>query len=183
MGALDARTQTDRRNLKDLKQTHGGARRKAGMPIVYKTRKTIEKEQAREITRKIITENLEELLDAQIKNAIGIRHLMMRDAATGKLRRVGSDINDAELTKAQIDAALKTGDAFWIYTKDPSVQAFTDLMNRSLDKPAQQVSVKGSDTGPIVIRWEDTLEARLHSGRERVRQLRHDNAATETDAE
>jgi hypothetical protein len=24
--------------------------------------------------------------------------------------------------------------AFWIYSKDPSVQAFTDLMNRALDK-------------------------------------------------
>jgi hypothetical protein len=30
-----------------------------------------------------------------------------------------------------------SGNASWIYTKDPSVQAFTDLMNRALDKPGR----------------------------------------------
>jgi hypothetical protein len=132
---------------------------------------------------KIITENLEELLDAQIKNAIGIRHLLMRDPATGKLRRVATDTNNPELTKAQIDAALRTGDAFWIYTKDPSAQAFTDLMNRAFDKPAQHVNVAGSNVGPIVLTRQDTLEERLNAGRERVRQLRNDNAATASKAE
>ena len=129
------------------------------MPKGYKTRKTIEKERAREVAREIITEHLEELLDAQIKNAIGIRHLLMRDPATGKLKRVGSDSNDAELTNAQIDVALKTGDAFWIYTKDPSVAAFTDLMNRALDKPAPHVNVAGPMSGPLSldgrIRWRN----------------------------
>jgi hypothetical protein len=99
------------------------------------------------------------------------------------LKRVGSDINDAELTKAQIDVPLETGDAFWIYTKDPSGQALIDLMNRALDRPAQHVSVKGDDSGPIVLRWEDTLDERLHAGRERVRQLTNDKESTESKAE
>ena len=61
------------------------------------------------IARKIFIENLEELLDAQIKKAIGIRHLLMRDPATGKLSRVATDTNNPELTKARIDAALRPG--------------------------------------------------------------------------
>ena len=45
-----------------------------------------------------------------------------------------------------------------IYTNDPNVQAFTDLMNRALDKPAQQTKVTGTDDGPITIRWLDHPE-------------------------
>ena len=40
-----------------------------------------------------------------------------------------------------MDAALATGRSFWLFTKDPSIQAFTDLMNRSLDKPTEQVQM------------------------------------------
>ena len=41
---------------------HGGA----GMPKGHKTRKTIEKEQAREVMREIIAE-MEEMLDARLR--------------------------------------------------------------------------------------------------------------------
>ena len=78
-------------------------------------------------------------------NIVGIRHLMMRDPKTGKFERVTGDAK-------QIDKALKTKTAFWIYTKDPNVQAFTDLMNRALDKPAEYVEIAGA--GSITIRWQ-----------------------------
>ena len=67
---------------------------------------------------------------------------MGRDPKTGKFERV---TGDAE----QIDKALKTDNACWIYTKDPNVQAFTDLMNRAIDKPMEQVQVSGADGGPL----------------------------------
>jgi hypothetical protein len=38
------------------------------------------------------------------------------------------------------------------------VQAFTDLLNRALDKPAEQVQVSGADGGPLVIRWQQGEE-------------------------
>src|SRR5215475_7779730 len=79
-------------------------------------------------------------------NILGIRHLMMRDPKTGKFERITGDAK-------QIDEALKTDNAFWIYTKDPSVQAFTDLLNRAIDKPAEHVQVAG-DGSPIVIHWQ-----------------------------
>lgn len=126
----------------------GGKRPGAGKPKGYKAPKTLEKLEAREFLRKYITAKLQPLADAQIDNALGIRHLMMRDPATGKFERVTGE-------PAQIDEALKSDNAFWIYTKDPSVQAFTDLLNRALDKPAEQVKVTGDDGGPVIFKWQE----------------------------
>ena len=63
---------------------------------------------------------------------------------------------DPIVAEAQIDAALASGNLFWIYTKDHSVQAFTDLMNRALDKPTEQVQLQ--EQGAIVIRWKDSTD-------------------------
>ena len=107
---------------------------------------TLRKEEARELVRQYVTERLPQFLDAMSDNIVGIRHLMMRDPKTGKFERVTGDAK-------QIDKALKTKTAFWIYTKDPNVQAFTDLLNRCIDKPAEHVRVTG-DGGPLIIRWQ-----------------------------
>ena len=95
-------------------------------------------------------------MQAQIDNAMGIKHLMMRDPKTGKFERVAKDATDPKVAEAQIDAALTSGNSFWIYTKDPSVQAFTDLMNRALDKPTEQVQLQ--EQGAIEIRWKDSTD-------------------------
>src|SRR5262244_3371756 len=126
---------------------HGGARPGGGRPRGKKMLKTLEKEQAREYVRQVVTARLESLLEAQLDNAEGIRQLMMRDPKTGKFERITGDAK-------QIDKALKSKNACWIYTKDPNVQAFTDLMNRALDKPSEHVSITGADDGPLVIRWQ-----------------------------
>jgi len=106
---------------------------------------TLAKAEAREKVRQYVTERLGEFLDAMADNVLGIRHLMMRDPKTGKFERITGDAK-------QIDKALKSNNACWIYTKDPDVQAFTDLMNRALDRPAEHVQVVGSGGGPIAIR-------------------------------
>src|SRR5215831_17106315 len=80
---------------------------------------------------------------------------MMRYPKTGKFER----ITDVE----QIDEALKTDTAFWIYTKDPNVQAFTDLLTRALDKPAEHVHVAGHDGSPLVMRWQRDEDGTLDS--------------------
>jgi hypothetical protein len=95
--------------------------------------------------RQYVTEHLEPLLAAQVDNAVGIKHFMMRDPKTGKFERITGDAK-------QIDKALKTKNAFWIYTKDPNVPAFTDLMNRAIDKPAEHIQIE--DAGSITIRWQ-----------------------------
>jgi hypothetical protein len=67
----------------------------------------------------------------------------------GKCSRVEDD--------AHIERLLTDGEErkdYWIFAKDPSVQALTDLLNRALDKPAEQErAVKLS--GTLKIRWQD----------------------------
>jgi hypothetical protein len=65
---------------------NGGARPGAGRPKGRKLLKTLEKEQAREYVRQMVTARLESLLEAQLDNAEGIRHLMMRDPKTASLK-------------------------------------------------------------------------------------------------
>src|SRR5215831_6578281 len=133
---------------------HGGKREGAGYPKGVKWPSTLRKEEARELVRRYVTERLPEYLAAMSDNITGIRHLMMRDPKTGKFERVSGDAK-------QIDKALKTKTAFWIYTKEPNVQAFTDLLNRALDRPAEHVQLEGADGGPLVIRWQTDEEPKL----------------------
>jgi hypothetical protein len=120
--------------------------RPPGRPKGSKTQKTLEKEEARALLRRLVTAELEPLARAQIDNAKGISHFMLRDPKTGKFERI--------LDHEQILAALNSGDpsSYYIYTKDPSIQAFTDLMNRALDKPVEQTSVDFK--GPLTVKWE-----------------------------
>ena len=117
------------------------------MPKGYRTRKTLDKEAAREALREMVKTRLAEMVEAQMDNAMGIRHLMLRDPKTGKFERVTDE--------AGIDAALASeGQAVWIYTKDPSTPAFTDLMNRTIDKPTEQMSVDANVAANVVYRWQ-----------------------------
>jgi hypothetical protein len=118
--------------------------------------KTLEKEAAREFVRRKVTENLNTLIDAQIDNAQGLKHLIMRDPKTGKFERITGDAK-------QIDKALKSKNACWIYTKDPNVQAFTDLMNRCIDRPSEHVEIAGA--GSITVRWQTDDESKLLEGK------------------
>ena len=125
---------------------HGGARPGGGRPRGKKMLKTLEAEQAREHVRQRVIARLDPMLDAQFDNAEGLKHLMMRDPKTGKFERITGDAK-------QIDKALKTKNAVWIYTKDPNITAFSDLLNRAFGKPTEQIQLSGAD-GPLVIRWQ-----------------------------
>jgi hypothetical protein len=90
------------------------------------------KEQGRDALRALVLERLRPMVEAQLANALGVRHTFLRDDS-GRF---------VQLTDPkQIERALNSGDEgkyYWTFTKDPSIQAFTDLMNRALDKPAEQ---------------------------------------------
>ncbi len=110
---------------------------------VYKP--TIQKEQAREALRQIVLKHMKKLVQAQLDNATGIAHMLLRDKKTGQFERL---TKLADIQAALNDPDAKEGSTYYVYTKDPSVQSFTDLMNRALDKPkeqAQEVTVSGDD--------------------------------------
>lgn len=112
-----------------------------------KFQKTLDKALAREALRQIVMAHMQELTEAQIANAKGLKYLVTREKKTGKFIRV---------TEAM--AKAKEGDTeeiIEVWEKDPSVQAFTDLMNRTLDKPAESIEVSGRDGGPLIVKWQD----------------------------
>lgn len=98
-----------------------------------------------------ITAKLGPLIDAQIENAQGLKYLVTRDKGSGKFIRV---------TEAMAKAG-KGEEIIEVWEKDPSVQAFTDLLNRALDKPKeQQIEIKVTN--------EEERIAKLYEGRKRA---------------
>lgn len=124
----------------------GGARPNSGPAKGTKYAPTLRKEEAREALRVVVMRHMDDMLRAQIAHAKGIGHLYTRDK-NGKFTKIES--------VAQIDKLLTEGvedEDYWIFAKDPSVQAFTDLMNRALDKPIEMVEQHHS--GGLVIKHE-----------------------------
>lgn len=111
----------------------GGARPNSGPKKGTKYAPTLTKEQARDALRQVVLENMRDMVEAQISHSRGLKYLVAREQKTGKFTR---------LTQAQTEKILAgESDEFAfieVWEKDPSVQAFTDLMNRALDKPKEQ---------------------------------------------
>src|ERR1700738_2586665 len=129
----------------------GGRRPGSGKPKGYKHQQTLTKEAAREFVRQQVIAHLHPMLDAQITHAQGLKYLVTRSKSGGKFIRV---------TEAM--ARAKQGsdeEIIEVWEKDPNVQAFTDLLNRALDKPQEQpfqVTMTASDE---LLRILDTFKA------------------------
>ena len=113
-----------------LKKGPGGARKGAGMPKGTITAKTLDKVMAREELRRLVLLHMPDLVAAQVANAKGLKYLVVRDKTTGKFSRV------TEALARQLEGDSEVTIEVW--EKDPSIAAFTDLMNRALDKPQEQ---------------------------------------------
>lgn len=123
---------------------HGGKRAGAGRPKGTVMPATMEKIAAREFVRQRVTAELGPMIEAQVANAKGLKYLVTRNAKTGKFERVSKERMEALLANDS-KGELETIE---VWDKDPSVQAFTDLLNRALDKPKEQeIEVKISEVG------------------------------------
>lgn len=113
----------------------GGSQPGAGRPkgtTGIKHKETISKEAAREAVRAVIMQHHERMLRSQIAHSIGIGHLFTRDKA-GKYTKIeNQSVADKLLAEGEQDRD------YYIFMKDPSVQAWTDLANRAFDKPKEQ---------------------------------------------
>jgi hypothetical protein len=125
-----------------------GLAKTGGKPKGYKAPQTLKKEQAREALREVVMLHMNDLLRAQIAHAKGIGHLFTRDKG-GKFTKIENEDAAHKLLTAGTE-----GEDYWIFMKDPSVQAFTDLMNRALDKPKEQEQ-EVVHKGGIAVKWED----------------------------
>lgn len=125
-----------------MKKSHGGKRPGAGRKPGGQNAATIEKQVLRERLRAKVAAELDPLIEAQIANAKGIKYLVVRDRKTGKFLRIG-EIGAGKLKPDE--------EIIEVWEKDPSVFAFTDLMNRTVDKPVEPVEIEHS--GDLTIRW------------------------------
>jgi hypothetical protein len=141
--------------LKSQSKKRGGKRPGAGKPKGHRAQSTLDKIAAREFVRARVTAQLGPLVDAHLANALGIAYLVVREKTTGKFLRV---------TQAMAHAKLKKGEELIeVWEKDPSVHAFTYLLDRALDRTAEQEI-------PIKIRSgeAETRVALLIAARKRV---------------
>ena len=125
---------------------NGGKRPGAGRPP-GPSQQTLSKLEARELLRQMVMQQMAPMVEAQVANAKGLKYLVIRDKKTGKFVKV---------TKAMARAA-QGGDVhetIEVWEKDPSVQAFTDLLNRALDKPPE-AEPDQPWKGELSITWKD----------------------------
>src|SRR5262245_16632523 len=73
-----------RRTLEFLIDRQGGRPTGAGRPQGSKIKRTLEKEAARELVRQQITAELEPLIDAAIRAALGVSYCFEREESTGR---------------------------------------------------------------------------------------------------
>lgn len=125
----------------------GGARKGAGKPKGTKHASTISKEQAREALRQIVLREMDGLAAAQIAHAKGLKYLVARETKTGKFTRLTQEQTEKILAGESDEFAF-----IEVWEKDPSVQAFTDLMNRALDKPKEQEQDLNANVA-LTIKW------------------------------
>ena len=121
------------------------------VPLVDLTRmcRTLQRQRVRDI----VTPHILEMIAAQVANAKGLSYLVYRDEETGKFERV-RDVTEVDQDQVTIE----------VWQKDPSVQAFTDLMNRAIDKPQEHVEITGQDGGPVQLE----VVSRLAAARKRL---------------
>lgn len=108
----------------------------------YKAPHTLEKEAMRQRVRELVAQRMDPMIQAQIAHAIGVSYMVLRRP-------------DGTFTRAtdekEVNAAIAAGAEFFnIYTQSPNTQAFTDLMNRAIDKPAEQKQ-QHEHTGAITL--------------------------------
>ena len=111
-----------------------------------KYKPTITKEKAREALRAIVMREMEEMTASQIAAAKGIKYLVYRSKKGGKF---------AIVTEELAQAGLLENDEYIVevWDKQPSTQAYTDLMNRALDKPKEQEQEINLG-GALVVKWQ-----------------------------
>ena len=142
--------------IKGQKGQHGGRRPGAGRKKGTKLPHTLEKEAAREFLRQMVKAELRPMVEAQIANAKGFKYLVVRQKHGGKFLRVTEAMarvklgNDEEIVE--------------VWEKDPNVHAFQDLLDRTLDKPSQHVSMDATVTVDSVERL-DAARKRLNEAR------------------
>lgn len=120
-----------------------------------KTKKTILKEKALEQLQQDILRDLKELYLAGRKSATGLMVMYQRkkvkNKKTGKWERTGElvRVSDPNRIEELLRGPGEGEDWYYISAKDPNIQAFNSLLDRTFGKPKESIELGGEDGGPI----------------------------------
>lgn len=120
------------------------------MPKGTKLPQTIAKEAARELVREAVTREIVPIIEAAVANAKGIRYLMVRNKATGQFVRVTEAMARQKLGKHE--------EVIEVWEKDPNMTALKELLDRALDKAAEQPAAMKHE-GTVTLRWGGSGDA------------------------
>lgn len=112
---------------------------RGGMPKGHITPKVIQKLEGKALLREMVLQNLTPIVRGLMAKATGINHMMLRDPENGQWVRLTSQEQIEEALNAP---GAEEGKTFWIHTKDPDVQAASDLLNRAIGKPVEEVDIQ-----------------------------------------
>ena len=107
------------------------------------------KERQRQKLHEAVWAAQDALVEAQVKNALGIRYLVSRDRKTGKFTKLTEKEAEA---RANDKAWQRDNEILEVWDERPNIQAFTDLMNRTMGKPAEHV--EQTISGGLEIKWK-----------------------------
>jgi len=110
---------------------------------------TLSKIEARELLRQSVMKHMDAMIEAQVANAKGLKYLVARSKTTGKFERLSQKEAEDILSGEQEHPHI----TLEVWEKDPSVQAFTDLMNRTLDKPPESEPDQPWK-GELIVKWQ-----------------------------
>lgn len=123
---------------------HGGKREGSGRKKGSQIPATIQKAEARERLRVLLTAKLEPVAEALVSRAVGVRYFVTRNKKTGKYELV---TNPEQVVAALNGDDEQTGE---FYTDKPDTQAIRELLDRTLDRAPQPVKVGGDEDGSPV---------------------------------
>ena len=125
----------------------GGKRPGAGRPKGSKDPHTLERQRIEAAIRERVAAAIAPMTDAQVAAAKGVMYLVARKKRGGKFEHLTE-----ELYKAILAGEDTEHEMIEVWAEKPNVQAFEELLDRSLGKPPQPVAMEHS--GDITVRWQ-----------------------------
>lgn len=137
----------------------GGFRKHAGRPKGSKDPHTLDKAEAREALRKLLTAQMVPVAEALVSRAKGVRYFVTRNKKTGKYELV---TNPDQVIGALNGEDENVGE---FYTDKPETAAIKEIFDRTVDKAKEQEA-------EIKLTGETDLIAKLLAGRKRAAAMR-----------
>lgn len=155
-------------NLENLKRksnknpNYGGARPGAGRKKGGHDQHTVAARKATEMYVARVAQNAGKLFNAQLDKALGEKFLM-REHKNGNGKLIVDIVTSPKIIQQYLDGTLETGndDYYYITTRPAHNGAITDLLNRGLGKPTENIEADITSDGERIAGISDAQFTQL----------------------